>query len=125
MTATALVIHKEADPKILINRCTDYNPDKDPYYVGFVFGGWDWITPVRDCTVYKEYYKRELFDKTVKVKNFPFEELKDLINEIINEYGESVWCDDLVSSVPDETSIEDAFNSLNKELYCTLCFGKF
>jgi hypothetical protein len=124
MVATALIVHKEKDPRILINRHTDYDPDKDPYYVGFVFGGWDFISPARD-SAYKSWYKEELFDKTVKVKDFPFEGSKGLIDEIINEYGESVWCNgEIMSDSPCDTSIEDAFNSLDRELFCTLCIGK-
>jgi hypothetical protein len=125
MKTELLIIHEEEDPKVIINRFTDYNPN-DIYFVGYVFGGYDWVMPIRDSSLRKEFAAyNELFSDTVKVKDFPFEEQKVYIHEIIDNHGESLWNDEYAGCAPSTERIEDVFSKIDKELYCTLCCGAY
>jgi hypothetical protein len=126
MKTFVLLIHEEEEPSELINKYTDYNPEDDPYYVGFIFGGYDWVRPIKGSIwcVDLPFYNKMLGD-TVKVKDFPLEQQKEYIHEIIDNNGDSIWWDEASGNFgePSEANIENVFNGVDKELYCTLCIG--
>lgn len=113
-----LIVHREECPHEYLSKHMDTVITWGVEDFDGIFG-YDYLCPMR------EWYGRgkDDFLETVKARDFPKDSQLAHISEIFGPDGDSLWNDSNVSTPPSKEPIEEAFNRIDKDLWCTICVG--